>query len=262
MQLAVNYSSPLIRLINERKIKVDLIKCPDWDGMLNEANPYGKITIHFDLDAGLGKTFKVDFDRIKYFKESTATPHFNTHLVTPSNFDIKSNEEQQNINALWRGEIQMMVENFGASNVVLEHFPYTKATPHLQYATDSKVFSQVIQDTDCMLLLDLAHARITADTLGIDVKDYVSNLPLDRLVEMHITGIQHYNGVLTDHFGLAHEDWEIFTWALDQIKGGKWRKPEIIAFEYGGVGEVFAWRTDIDIIKSQVPRLYEMIHKS
>ncbi len=260
MQFAVNYSSPLIRLIKKNKIKVDLIKCPDWEGMLHEARPYGKITIHFGLDVGLGKTFNVDFKRMRWFEEHTDTPHFNTHLVTPRNFDITSEIELQNINALWRQEIELMIENFGASRVALEHFPFTSANQHIQYAADSNTFSKVIQDTGCMLLLDLAHARITADTLGVDVKDYIMNLPLDRLVEMHVTGVKKHNGVLTDHFPLDHKDWKIFGWAIDQIKSGKWRKPKIVAFEYGGVGEVFAWRTNKDIIQNQVPKIYNAVH--
>lgn len=261
MKLAVNYSSPLIRLIKENRIEVDLIKCPDWEGMLPEAQPYGNITIHFDLDVGLGSTFKVDFDKLKWFKEHTATPHFNTHLVTPRNFDVTNSEEKLRIGALWHQEINLMAQNFDAANVALEHFPYTKSTPHIKYAADAEIFSEVIEYTGCMFLLDLAHARITADTLNIDVKDYIERLPLDRLVEMHITGVQIHNGVLTDHFGLDQKDWEILEWALENIKDGRWRKPEIVAFEYGGIGETFAWRTSSDVIKSQVPRLYEMVHE-
>ena len=260
MKLAVNYSRPLIRLIKEQQIKVDLLKCPDWEGMIHEAHPFGKITIHFDLDIGLGNTFKVDFERLKWFMDKTATPHINSHLVTPRNFDIESKEERLKINSLWRQEINRMIEHFDGARVALEHFPFTRAAPHLQLATDSQIFSKVIQDTGCMLLLDLAHARITADTLGIDVKEYILDLPLDRLVEMHITGVQYHNGVLTDHFGLDDKDWETLDWTLNQIESGHWRKPEILAFEYGGVGEVFAWRTDIDILKSQVPMLYEAVH--
>jgi hypothetical protein len=260
MKLAVNYSLPLVDLIRNNKIKVDLIKCPDWEGMLDEAQPYGKTTIHFDLDVGLGSTFKVDFNRLKWFKKKTETPHFNTHLVTPRNFDADSHEDQRNMITLWVDEINLMIENFGASQVVLEHFPYTSAAPHIQFAADSEIFSKVIQDTGCMLLLDLAHARITADTLGIDVKDYIKSLPLDRLVEMHITGVQKHNGVLTDHFGLDQKDWEILDWALKQIQAGLWRNPEILAFEYGGVGEVFAWRTRVEVLESQVPRLYRAVH--
>lgn len=260
MKFAVNYSNPLIRLIKENAIEIDLIKCPDWDGMLKEAQPYGPITIHFDLKAGLGQTFDLDFDRIRYFMERTGTPHINTHLITPRNFNPEDPAELEKINRLWREELQVLIDQFGPEHVLLEHFPYTTAMPHIRPAADAKVFSQVILDTGCQLLLDLAHARITADTLGMDAKDYIQALPLDRLAEMHITGVKQHGGVLTDHFEMGAGDWEIFEWALDEIKDGHWQEPNIVSFEYGGVGDVFVWRTNYDFLKAQVPQMMTMVH--
>lgn len=260
MKFAVNYSHPLIDLIQAGEIKVDLIKCPDWEDMLKDADPFGPITIHFDLDVGLGNTFKVDFSRIEKLKVQSRTPHVNTHLVTPQSFNADELRDVTKINALWRQEIQLMIDHFGAESVALEHFPYTTATPHLRLATNSDIFSQVILDTNCMLLLDLAHARITANTLKIDVKDYIQSMPLDRLVEMHITGIKLHHGILTDHFELHDADWDIFYWALKEIKAGNWRKPQIVAFEYGGVGKTFIWRTNREVLHDQVPRLYDAVH--
>jgi len=259
MKFAVNYSIPLIRLLEECAVKVDLIKCPDWEGMLKEAQSHGPITIHYDHDVGLGSTFNLDLSRVENLMQQTATYHVNTHLVTPRNFNPDNQQEVKKINRLWREEIAVLTDHFSPELVALEHFPYTSANPHIP-AADNKVFSQVIQDTGCMLLLDLAHARITADTLGVDVKEYIQDLPLNRLVELHITGIRPYAGVLTDHFELKKEGWENLKWALSEIRSGNWRKPRLAAFEYGGVGDPFVWRTDKQVLKVQVPRLYEMIH--
>ena len=259
MKFAVNYSNPLIQLLTEGAVEINLIKCPDWEGMLREAKPYGEITIHFDLEVGLGNTFRANFARIKKLMQQTFTPHVNTHLVTPHQFNPNSKEELKQINQLWREEIQVMINNLGAESVALEHHPYTEANPNIRPAAMTHVFSDVIHDTGCMLLLDLAHARITADTLGINVKDYINDLPLDRLVEMHITGIKTHSGTLTDHFELGDQDWQTFAWALDQIKAGYWRAPEIVAFEYGGIGQTFVWRTDYDVLKTQVPQLYDLV---
>ena len=259
LKFAVNYSTQLINLIENGLVMVDLLKCPDWEGMIRDAQSIMDITVHFDLKAGLGKTLEVDFSRIKQIKEQTNTPHLNSHLVTPITLDPDSPDEVRKINQLWREEICLMTDSFGVDSVALEHFPYTFATPHLLPAVESATFSQVILDTGCQFLLDLAHARITAGTLSMDVKDYIRSLPLDRLVEMHITGIQLHEGVLTDHFPLQTEDWELLIWALEQIRRGYWQKPRIIAFEYGGVGSAFDWRTDSSVLESQVPRLYEMI---
>ena len=261
MKLAVNYSAPLIRLLNEGLVKIDLIKCPDWDGMLQEARPYGPITIHFDLEVGLGHTLRVDLDRIARLKEETKTPHVNTHLVTPKTFNPDHQEDIRNVNNLWRDELHFMIDKFGGKSVALEHYPFTCNNPHIAYAADSRVFSNVIRDTGCQLLLDLAHARITADTLGLDVRTYIQSLPLEKLVEIHITGTRPHGGVLTDHFELDEQDWELLNWALQEIRIGAWPKPDIIAFEYGGVGSAFAWRNKYKHLKTQVPKLYELVHQ-
>ena len=241
-------------------VQVDLIKCPDWEGMISEAEKLGDVILHYDLKAGLGATFKVNFDRIKALKARTQTPHVNTHLVTPESFDPEDAQALAEINHLWREEIALMVKHLGKKGVALEQFPYTDATPHILTAADSAIFSQVILDSDCQLLLDLAHASITSQSLGLKVEDYIEALPLDRLVELHITGIRPHNGILTDHFEMMPEDWRLFEWALDEIRAGNWQEPEVVAFEYGGVGAPFVWRTEYEFLKTQVPKLYEMVH--
>ncbi len=260
MKLAVNYSAPLRRLLEEGAVQVDLIKCPDWEGMIAEAEQLGDVTLHYDLKAGLGATFKVDFKRIKTLKSRTKTPHVNTHLVAPEGFDPEDTQALARIKQLWRDEINLMVRQLGSQSVVLEQFPYTDATPHILTAADSGVFSQVIQDTGCQLLLDLAHASITAQSLGIDVQDYLKPLPMDRLAELHVTGVRPHNGVLTDHFEMTPEDWALLDWALGEIRAGRWREPEIVAFEYGGVGAPFVWRTEYGLLRDQIPKLYERVH--
>ena len=34
---------------------------------------------------------------------------------------------------------------------------------------------------------------------------------------------------------MTDADWEIADWAVGQIRAGHWRKPDTMAFEYGGV---------------------------
>ncbi len=38
---------------------------------------------------------------------------------------------------------------------------------------------------------------------------------------------------------------------------GNWRSPEIIAFEYGGTGTPFVWRSESKVLLEQVPRLIQ-----
>jgi len=59
---------------------------------------------------------------------------------------------------------------------------------------------------------------------------------------------------------LGEEDWSFFTWAMDRIRAGDWSTPWMVAFEYGGIGDPFKWRSESSVIAEQVPRLYDMVH--
>lgn len=74
MKFAVNFSYPLIQLLKKGSVTIDRIKCPDWEGMIKEAETFGEITVHFDMKAGLGNTFDVDFTRIKAIKDQKPHP--------------------------------------------------------------------------------------------------------------------------------------------------------------------------------------------
>jgi uncharacterized protein (UPF0276 family) len=261
MKFAVNYSNALIKLLQDDQIQVDLIKCPDWAGMIKEAKLQGPITIHFDLDVGLGNSFNVDFNRVRRLADETFTPHVNTHLVTPKTLNPDNIAEVNKLIDLWHQELQFMIDGLGSCKVALEHFPYTKEFPNLIPAVDIKIFSNLVETMGVNFLLDLSHARITADTKGMDVKTYIEGFPLDRLVELHFTGVKQHGGILTDHFEMMDEDWDLLKWALQEIQSGQWQKPEVVAFEYGGVGSNFAWRTNDGVLATQVPQLYQLISK-
>ena len=57
-----------------------------------------------------------------------------------------------------------------------------------------EVVRRVIEETGCGLLLDLSHTRLAAQELGMDARDYISALPVERIHEIHVTGIQRFEG--------------------------------------------------------------------
>jgi hypothetical protein len=52
-------------------------------------------------------------------------------------------------------------------------------------------------------------------------------------------------------------DWQALDMALQQVRDGLWRKPWMLAFEYGGVGGPFAWRSETAPIAEQMPILFQ-----
>ena len=51
--------------------------------------------------------------------------------------------------------------------------------------------------------------------------------------------MQRLAGRLIDHLPMTDEDWSLCEWAMAQIGAGRWSRPWIVTFEYGGVGPLW-----------------------
>ncbi|MCE1253618.1 MAG: DUF692 family protein [Anaerolineae bacterium] len=68
---------------------------------------------------------------------------------------------------------------------------------------------------DSWLLLDIAHARVSAEAFNVPVKDYLSQIPLDRVRQIHINHPGLRDGRRVDsHEALQEEDYELLQWVL------------------------------------------------
>lgn len=261
MQFALNYSEAAADLIRGGLIQVDLFKCPDWPDVIAEAGTLGPSYTHFPLKAGLPEPGPVDYDAIAGQLQASATPHVNVHLdpkIKPgvSPFACVNKAIDQTIEQVYR-----LVEHFGADRVVVENVPYWQSkTYHARLAALPEFVSSVVEETGCGLLLDLSHARIAACELGMNDEAYLDAMPVHRLKELHVTGLARVDGWLRDHMPMRESDWSAFEWAMERIRNNQWTEPRIVAFEYGGVGPTFAWRTDRGVLAEQVPNLYDMVH--
>ena len=146
--------------------------------------------------------------------------------------------------------------------MIIENSPYRAEEGNtLRLCVLPEMITRVVNETGCGLLLDISHAIISAKSLGIDPDEYISQLPLGKLKEMHFAGIQQNQttGQWIDHVSIQESDWQWLDWVLDRIHSGECSAPWLLAFEYGGVGEPFEWRSNPEVILEQVPKLYEHI---
>ncbi len=81
--------------------------------------------------------------------------------------------------------------------LLLENIPFFPNLAHVHVCQPNFVV-EVLARTGCELLLDLAHARVTASVLGMDVHAYIEQLPLGRVVELHLSGPRRLSE-LDDH---------------------------------------------------------------
>lgn len=103
---------------------------------------------------------------------------------------------------------------------------------------------------------------MTSICLEFDVYDYISKLPMAHLKELHITGIQaDQSGRLRDSMPMTNQDWELTARVIQLIKNGEYPAPWVAAFEYGGVGPKFEWRSQEEVLTKQIPLLYDLLNE-
>ena len=86
---------------------------------------------------------------------------------------------------------------------------------------------QVLEQSGCNFLLDIGHARVSADRLGMEVETYLEQLPLERVVEIHVSGPRRINGRLLDaHRSMQAADYRLLKALLSQ------QTPRVVTLEY------------------------------
>ncbi len=270
MRFALNYSPEAAQLLEDEIIQVDLFKLPAWDSLIVEVSASYPVYVHFPLTAGSPSAEPVDFALVERYLRETESTYVNVHLgvshqKTMPQADILDLSQPMidDVTERMSRDLHDMVARFGAENVIAENlFCLDRSGQPMQACTLPDVITHVIEDAGCGLLLDVAHAQVAAFTFGMRFEDYVSALPVDRLREVHVTGIGYRDdGRLGDHLPMRSIDWAAYEWVMDQVHHNPdWAQPNIVACEYGGIGELFRLFTDADTIAHQIPRMYRSVY--
>ena len=265
MNFAINYSRTTAALLAEGRIDIDYFKCPDWPDMIAEALKVRPVAVHFTLQAGTGRLHTTDWTFVERLMQLTHTPYVNLHLC-PEVGDFTNGSNSIPANTLDPTHISLVVERlladvwavvnqFGAERVIAENVPYWGPGGNvLRPATEPVVIRQILEETGCGLLLDIPHARIAAHYQERDPWEYLAAIPVERLREMHFTGIHWCAGKPQDHLPMTEDDWPWLDQTLAKVMDGVWGKPWLLAYEYGGEGGWFEDHTDPASIAEQVPQ--------
>lgn len=129
--------------------------------------------------------------------------------------------------------------------LLLENMPISPLLGNA-FESDPCIIGDILQETDCRLLLDLAHARVAAAYRGVGVYEYLEQLPLDDVPQLHISGAREKDGVLVDaHEPLEETDYEVLDWVLARTN------PVILTLEY--------YRDDKPALKEMLRQLHERV---
>jgi len=91
---------------------------------------------------------------------------------------------------------------------------------------------QLVQQTDCRLLLDINNIHVSAHNNGFSAEDYLSQINPDHVTEIHLAGYQEMPDYLFDTHGhTVHRPvWDLYLSAL---------------LRFGSVPTLIEWDTDI-----------------
>ena len=263
MPFAINWSPEAAELLNEGAIEIDIYKCTTWPDMVEKAQAQRPAYIHFPLVIGRNQQADWDFAAIENWLNTTDTHLVNLH-ITPSKPHFTEDIADDDLCHALVKEVMVFVKHFGAERVIIENCPYTEfgiKDGYIPQGMQPQLIYNITEATDCGLLLDVSHAVLTCEMFKQDWHDYINQLPVNRIREMHVTGIGTWStGEHGDHLPLTASDWDNLEWCFAQIRAGKWAKPDILALEYGGIG----WLKDLcgsdkNAIAEQVPRLYKLV---
>lgn len=262
--LAVNYSPQARELCRCGRADFDWFKSPDWPHVVRDAQPHRPTYIHFDLMSGQGH-LPAAIAPVRDALDSGGTRYVNTHVAPAASdlADLPRDQARARASREVRRDVAQLCDAFGAGKVIVENVPWESRDdyPIDAAAAEPEFVTELLESTGAMLLLDLAHARIASDELGVDARAFVAAHPTDRLCELHVTGIGHDDGRLRESLPMQGGDWDLFAWALDCIAAGDWPRPWVVALEYGGVGPHFEWRSNIDALENQLERCGAMMRE-
>lgn len=185
---------------------VDIVEAPGWglDEALAPAGIRRRVLLHnLDLDVSLADPGYVDAawaERAKAAIRKAGTPWLSLHLGFASErvrFDghmLPESEPLGRDDLLERivGSVRRAKEYLGLP-LLLENLDYCPEGAY-EHVCDPDFISEVIEETGCGLLLDIGHLLVAASWLEVEPEVMLRQLPLERVVEVHLSGPRPLDG--------------------------------------------------------------------
>lgn len=170
------------------------------------------------LDLSLGSAEGVDdayLDKLAALIERVRPPWFSDHICFTGSNGIKIGHlapvpyTDEALSVFVRN-IEKVKKRI-AVPLILENITYNITFPSSQM-TEPEFISNLLEETDCGLLLDATNLYINSQNNGYDWRAFLDRLPLDRVVQLHFVGSHKHDGRLIDAHSDRTEDeiWTVF----------------------------------------------------
>lgn len=255
IQLAANDSSALRSLLGKINPPVDYLKLPlhaDFETTLPLARQLRPVLLHSSLRAGVKDL--PDLASLERLIQLSNTPFISLHL------DVQPEDLERLTPGSALERITSTVETLRERTklpILLENIAQYEWSERPSFISDPQWITAALEMSDAHLLLDLAHARVSAYHRHEVDLEYIDALPLERVWEIHLSAPRlETEGLRDRHLPLQSRDYELLERVLTRAPHTKF-----LTLEYGGIPDTGLTRdgTQIRIPRNDSGALLEQI---
>jgi len=192
---------------------------------------------------------------IKRVSDVTGSPYYSEHLAMTRAPGI----DIGHLSPLWfvgpvlraTADNVLRVQDFLKKPIILENVTYLLAVPDA-VMTQAEFFARLVEATGCGVLLDVTNVYINSVNHHFDPVAFIKEMPLDRIVQVHLAGGYMHNGLMID----AHSE------AVDE---GSWSLLETLmelTMVKGSILEHDAnFPSDVSVLLDQVGRARQIMSR-
>lgn len=217
LKLAANGIPALYELLYNYDLPLEYIKCPlspDSRVEVERARHFLPVVLHGwgPPDYSICNPKIPEPELLQELSQISKTPFISVHLDYTPERDGDFGREPlierivQNVDKL---------KELTGKEVLLENVPWYTYKSRPRYTTDPEFFTEVLEVAGAWMLLDLSHATVAAWFRQEPVWDLVCQMPLDRVLEIHVSGSRETERGLNDwHLSLRESDYALLEQTL------------------------------------------------
>lgn len=227
-----------------------------WRKKLRAAAEVYPISTH-GLSLSIGSPDELDFDFLKkvksfirefnvqiYSEHLSYSKCDNAHLYDLLPIPFREDAVKHIVDRIRK------VQDFLEMPIALENVSYY--TPVAAEMKEVEFISAIVKESGCNLLLDVNNVYVNAFNHEYDTKEFILNLPLDKVSYIHMAGHEQVQpDLIIDTHGQPIIDpvYELFDWTLDKVKP----VPVLLERDFN--------IPDIGDLQNELSRLKEIVNK-
>lgn len=208
--VGLNYKAQLRDLLDEHVDCLDILEVTteklfiqDDDPVLQRLMENLPVSLH-GLDMSLGSSAPLDTDYLRKLKKALGSYRhrwFSDHLslTTEGGTEVGHLMPMRLCESSLASAIEKVrcVQSYSIKPFLVENITYYYPMPGSDIG-EAEFLSKLVDETGCGLLLDVNNLYINAINHGFDPRRFLSAIPLENVVEIHLAGGSHKFGMLVD----------------------------------------------------------------